>query len=178
MSTNTPVRKTTATQDRVTTLPQQRTHTPVPSKNHGKVTFAIVSLLAGGVGVAALWMGISAGDEVQVPPLVPSSVQPNMDTSSNAFEHRLQLPTGQSSANAVENANQYNLSPQDWERSMDFLNKRAQAQAQGSGRIESPNIQRPGVAGQSSANAVESQLPGAQRYTTPQERAEAHNLVR
>lgn len=181
MSTNTPVRKPTTTKGRVTTLPQQRTNTPVPSKNHGKITFAIVSLLAGGVGVAALWMGISAGDEVQAPPLVPSSVQPNTDTSANAFEHRLQQPAGQSSANAVENAHQYNLGPQDWATSLDSLNRRAQAQAesqaQGPGRTESPNIQRPGVAGQSSANATESQVvPGATGQSSAN--AAEHDLLR
>ena len=169
MSTNTPVRKTT-TQGPATTLPQQRTHTPVPSKNHGKITFAIVSLLAGGVGVAALWMGISSGEEVQAPPIVPSSVQPNTDTSANAFEHRLQgqLSQGQSSANAVESQLQYNLTPQDWRTSLDHMNRRAEVQAQGQPQP-----------GQSSANAVESQLPKSDSpYQSPQDRADSHRLVR
>lgn len=168
MSTNTPVRKTT-TQGPATTLPQQRTHTPVPSKNHGKITFAIVSLLAGGVGVAALWMGISSGEEVQAPPIVPSSVQQNTDTSANAFEHRLQgqVPQGQSSANAVESQLQYNLTPQDWKNSLDHMNRRAEVQAQG----------QQGQAGQSSANAAESQLPPRSSGQSSANAAE-HNLIR
>lgn len=169
MSTNTPVKKQTTTRTPITTLPQQRTHTPVPSRNHGRTTFAIVSLLAGGVGVAALWMGIGSGDEVQAPPVVPSSVQQNTDTSANAFEHGLQRqgPQGQSSTNAVESELQYNLTPQDWRNSLDNMNRRAEVQAEG----------QQGQAGQSSANAAESQLPPRSSGQSSANAAE-HNLIR
>lgn len=169
MSTNIPTRKSVDTPSAPTTLPRQRTHTPVPSRHHGKVTFAIVSLLAGGVGVAALWIGIGAGDEVQAPAPGPTQVTSNTDASANAFEHRMQEQAGQgqSSTNAVESANQYNLSPLDWERSLDGLNRRAQAQAEAPGDTD----------GQSSVNALEQRVSSGAGYQTPQELAEAHHQL-
>lgn len=179
MSTNTPIRKHQTTTRVTPTLPKQRTYTPVPSRNHGKVTFAIVSVLAAGVGVAALWMGVGSGSETQAPPLVPSSVQQNTDTSATAFEHRMQQDAraGQSSTNAFEQGAGPGLTAQEWDSALDGLNGRAQSQAQPGQRNESPNINRPGIAGQSSANAVESQLPTS-RELTPQERIDLYHFGR
>lgn len=188
MSTRTPVSKTDTQQRTVTTLPRQRTHTPIRPEGHGRTTFAIVSLLTAGVGVTALWIGIGTGSDEPAAPLAPSRVLSNYDTSANAWEHRMltqdALPGtvtrpgvrgqtspvtgGQSSANAVEHANQYNLTPLEWERALDGMNHRAKVEAEAASD----------AAGQSSANAMEKKLAEAGGYQTPQERAQAHQLPR
>jgi hypothetical protein len=91
MSTTTQrTQQPTSTSTEVLTLGRTRTFTDVPRLHRRLTAFTIVSLVAAGGCVAALWVGVGRGGDVQAPGPAParSSSSPYVG-SATAAEHRL-----------------------------------------------------------------------------------------
>jgi hypothetical protein len=91
MSTTTqPRQQPSSTSTEVPTLRRKPTFTVVTTRHRGRTAFAAASLLAAGVCVAALWIGVGQGSDVQAPGPTPAVGSPYVG-SATAAEHRLEL---------------------------------------------------------------------------------------
>lgn len=89
MSTTTqPTQQQPSTSTDVPTTRRTRTFTGVPRLHHGRKAFAIVSLVAAGGCVAALWIGVGRGADEQAPGPAPVRGS-SYSGSATAAEHRL-----------------------------------------------------------------------------------------
>lgn len=91
MSTTTqPRQQPESTSTDVPTLRRKPIFTVGTTRHHGRTAFAAASLLAAGVCVAALWIGVGRDSDVQAPGPIPAGGSPSVG-SATAAEHRLEL---------------------------------------------------------------------------------------
>ncbi|HET6168346.1 MAG TPA: hypothetical protein VFE07_16060 [Marmoricola sp.] len=89
MSTTTQrTQQPTSTSTEVPTTRRTRTSTDVPRLHHGRTAFTIVSLVAAGGCVAALWIGVGRSADVQAPGPTPVRGS-SYSGSATAAEHRV-----------------------------------------------------------------------------------------